>query len=139
MAQLSAPMRQELVSLGFEELTTPSEVDAALADKEGTVLVFVNSICGCAGGIARPGVGEALRHSRRPERLTTVFAGQDKEATEQARTYFVGYPPSSPSIALLKDGQVVHMLERHQIEGRDAQAVAADLKAAFDQHCPESA
>ena len=132
---LVAPMRQELTRLGVEELRTPEQVDAALRDAAGTTLVVVNSVCGCGARSARPAVAMALEHTAKPERLTTVFAGQDVAATERARSYFVGYPPSSPSIALLKDGQIVHMIERWQIEGRSAQAIAQDLVAAFDRHC----
>lgn len=135
MALLVEPMRRELVSIGFTELRTAEEVQKFMDEAQGTALVVVNSICGCAGGIARPGVALALRHSRRPDHLVTVFAGQDREATAKAREYFTGYPPSSPSIALLRDGRLVYMMERHQIEGRDAEAVAQDLAAAFDQHC----
>ena len=134
---LVAPMRQELTRLGFTELRTPTDVDAALRDgSEGrTTLVVVNSVCGCAARNARPAVARALEHPVRPDALTTVFAGQDADATGRAREYFTGYPPSSPSIALLKDGQPVFMLERWQIEGRSANAIAADLTRAFDQHC----
>ncbi len=136
---LVAPMRQELTRLGVEELRTPEQVDAALRDAQGTTLVVVNSVCGCGARSARPAVAIALEHTARPDRLTTVFAGQDVAATERARSYFVGYPPSSPSIALLKDGQIVHMIERWQIEGRGAQAIAQDLVAAFDRHCAPAA
>lgn len=129
------PMRQELVQYGFQELRTPEEVDEAMRDATGTTLVFVNSMCGCAGGIARPAVGMALQHRHRPDRLLTVFASQDREATARMRGYFAEYPPSSPSIALLKDGKVVMMLERGQIETRDAEAVRQDLVKAFDEHC----
>ncbi len=129
------PMREELTRLGFRELRTPQEVDEALGKAKGTTLVFVNSICGCAAGKARPAVALALRHSARPDLLTTVFAGQDSEATAQARSYFAEYPPSSPSIALLRDGKTVFMLERHQIEGRMPEEIAADLTQAFDRFC----
>lgn len=129
------PMREELTRLGFEELRTPEQVDEALKEAKGTTLVMVNSICGCAAGLARPGVAMALQNGARPEKLTTVFAGADIEATDRARGYFTGYPPSSPSIALLKDGQLVYMLERRQIEGRPAQEIAQDLTKAFDEHC----
>jgi putative YphP/YqiW family bacilliredoxin len=129
------PMREELSRIGFEELRTPEKVDEALRDSKGTVLVVVNSICGCAAGLARPGVALALQNEARPEKLTTVFAGADIEATEKARGYFKGYPPSSPSIALLKDGQLVYMMERRQIEGRDPRQIAQDLTEAFNQHC----
>jgi putative YphP/YqiW family bacilliredoxin len=130
-----APMRQELTRLGVEELRTPDEVDAKLKDAKGTTLVVVNSICGCAARMARPAVAMALQSATKPDRLTTVFAGQDAEAAERARSYFTGYPPSSPSIALLKDGQIVFMLERWQIEGRPADAIAEDLVSAFEEHC----
>lgn len=129
------PMRQELTRLGVEELRTPDEVDARLKDAKGTTLVVVNSICGCAARMARPAVATALQHSTKPEHLTTVFAGQDADATERARGYFTGYPPSSPQIALMKDGKIVFMLERWQIEGRAADAIAADLTDAFDRYC----
>jgi putative YphP/YqiW family bacilliredoxin len=129
------PMRQELTRLGVEELRTVAEVDAKLKDTPGTTLVVVNSVCGCAARNARPAVASALRHSVKPDHLTTVFAGQDVEATTKARSYFTGYPPSSPQIGLLKDGQVVFMLERWQIEGRSADEIAKDLVGAFDQFC----
>jgi len=129
------PMRQELTRLGVEELRTAEEVDARLKDAPGTTLVVVNSVCGCAARNARPAVASALRHSVKPDHLATVFAGQDVEATAKARAYFTGYPPSSPSIGLLKDGEIVFMLERWQIEGRSADAIAADLTDAFDRFC----
>lgn len=133
--ELVQPMRAELRQIGFDELRTPSEVDERLPEK-GATLVVVNSICGCAARMARPAVRLALQQSRaKPEHLTTVFAGQDREATERARGYFTGYPPSSPSIALLRDGQLVFMLERWQIEGRPAPDIAQDLMAAFQEHC----
>jgi putative YphP/YqiW family bacilliredoxin len=130
-------MRQELTRLGVEEMRTPDEVDARLKDAKGTTLVVVNSICGCAARMARPAVAMALEHPTKPEHLTTVFAGQDADATERARGYFTGYPPSSPQIALMKDGKIVFMLERWQIEGRPAEAIAEDLVDAFDEHCRE--
>ena len=130
-----APMRQELTRLGVRELRTPAEVDATLRDAPGTTLVVVNSICGCAARNARPAVALALAHPRVPDALTTVFAGQDIDATARARSYFTGYGPSSPQIGLLKDGKLVYMLERHQIEGRSAASIAQDLVAAFDAHC----
>ena len=134
--QIVAPMRQELVNAGFEELRTADAVDAALNAPEGTVLVVVNSVCGCAAGSARPGVRMALEHSaKKPSRLTTVFAGNDAEATSRARSYFAPYPPSSPSMALFKDGKLVHFIERHHIEGRSAQMIAENLKMAFEQFC----
>jgi len=132
-----APMRQELTRLGIQETRTAAEVDAVLGEKKGTVLVVVNSVCGCAAGMARPAVAMALESDVRPEKMITVFAGNDREATQRAREYFVGYRPSSPSIALIKDGQVVKMFERHQIEGRHAHDVAAELTAAFQQHCAQ--
>lgn len=133
------PMRQELTSLGVEELRTPAEVDDRLKDAPGTTLVVVNSICGCAARNARPAVKMALERSEaHPDALTTVFAGQDAEATARARGYFTGYPPSSPQIGLLKDGRLVFMLERHQIEGRAAEDIARDLEAAFAKHCAAS-
>jgi putative YphP/YqiW family bacilliredoxin len=128
-------MRQELTRLGVEELRTPDEVDARLKDAKGTTLVVVNSICGCAARMARPAVATALQHATKPEHLTTVFAGQDADATERARGYFTGYPPSSTQIALMKDGKIVFMLERWQIEGRPADAIAEDLVEAFEEHC----
>lgn len=133
------PMREELTGIGFREMRTPEEVDAALGNRKGTALVMVNSICGCAAGRARPAVAIALQHPVKPELLATVFAGQDKEATAQARGYFAGYQPSSPSIALLRDGKTVFMLERSQIEGRMAEDIAQDLTQAFDQFCAKSA
>ena len=137
--RIVAPMRQELTRLGIEETRTAGEVDAVLGEKKGTVLVVVNSVCGCAAGMARPAVAMALESANRPDRMITVFAGNDREATARAREYFVGYRPSSPSIALLKDGQVVKMFERWQIEGREAHDVAAELTAAFDEHCAKTA
>ena len=130
-----SPMRQELTRLGVEEMRTAAEVDAKLKDAPGTTLVVVNSVCGCAARNARPAVASALHHSVKPDHLTTVFAGQDVEATTKARSYFTGYPPSSPQIGLLKDGQLVFMLERWQIEGRSADEIAKDLVGAFDQFC----
>lgn len=132
------PMRQELTRLGLEEMRTAEEVDAKLKDTKGTTLVVVNSVCGCAARNARPAVAVALRHDVLPDTLTTVFAGQDAEATSRARSYFTGYPPSSPQIALIKDGQLVHMIERHEIEGRSAEEIAQDLTAAFDRWCAEA-
>jgi putative YphP/YqiW family bacilliredoxin len=129
------PMRQELTRLGVEEMRTPEEVDARLKDAKGTTLVVVNSMCGCAARNARPAVATALQHTAKPDALTTVFAGQDPDATERARGYFTGYAPSSPQIALMKDGQVVFMLERWQIEGRSADEISRDLVGAFDQFC----
>jgi putative YphP/YqiW family bacilliredoxin len=132
-------MRQELTRLGFTETRTPEAVDAAVRDAEGTTLVVVNSVCGCAARNARPAVALALRHALHPNHLATVFAGQDTAATERARGYFTGYPPSSPAIALVKDGKLAYILERHDIEGRSAADIALDLTAAFDQHCTSPA
>ncbi|ASS91845.1 MAG: BrxA/BrxB family bacilliredoxin [Bacillaceae bacterium] len=128
--------REEIVAAGYTELKTPEEVDEALT-KKGTTLVMVNSVCGCAGGIARPAAYHALHYDKRPDQLVTVFAGQDKEATERARSYFTGYPPSSPSFALLKDGKLVTMIERHEIEGHEPMSVVQKLQEAFEQYCDE--
>lgn len=133
--EMVQPMRDELVQIGFRELKTPEQVDALLGSLKGTALVVVNSICGCAAGKARPAVAQALDHQPRPDILATVFAGQEKEATERARSYFADYEPSSPSMALLRDGKLVFMLERRDIEGRDAYEIAEDLTAAFDRFC----
>jgi len=133
--RLVQPMRDELTRLGFQELLTPEQVDAALAAKDETMLLVVNSICGCAAGKARPGVMLALQQGPKPDRLATVFAGMEIEATQRAREYFEGYPPSSPQIALLKNGRLLHMLERKDIEGRDAPEIARDLVAAFEDFC----
>ena len=129
------PMREELTNIGFREMRTPEEVDAALQQEKRTVLVVVNSICGCAAGKARPAIAKALAHGVRPEVLCTVFAGQDGEATDRARSYFTGYAPSSPSIALLRDGKLAFMIERRDIETRDAAAIAQTLTQAFDRFC----
>ena len=129
------PMRQELTKIGFRELRTADEVDQTLKDAKGTTLVVVNSVCGCSARMARPAVKIAIENPLRPDALTTVFAGQDAEATERARSYFTGYAPSSPSISLLKDGKLVFMLERFQIEGRAADDIAKDLVGAFDKYC----
>jgi putative YphP/YqiW family bacilliredoxin len=131
---LIRPMRDELTRLGVDELKTAAEVDAALS-QPGTTLVVVNSVCGCAARNARPAVALALRHGTLPDRTVTVFAGQDLESTARAREHFIGYPPSSPSLALLKDGELVYMIERHGIEGRDADEIADDLGQAFDRYC----
>jgi putative YphP/YqiW family bacilliredoxin len=128
--------REDISASGYEELKTPEDVDAAFA-KKGTTLVMINSVCGCAGGIARPAAAHALHYDKRPDQLVTVFAGQDKEATEKARSYFTGYPPSSPSFALLKDGEIIKMIERHEIEGHDPMAVVQKLQDAFEQYCEE--
>jgi putative YphP/YqiW family bacilliredoxin len=130
-----APMRQDMVRIGFQELKTPDEVDAVLGGEKRPTLLVVNSVCGCAAGSMRPAVALALENDVVPEVLTTVFAGQDTDATERAREYIAGYPPSSPSVAILKDGDVAYMMERHQIEGRTAPMIAADLKAAFTKIC----
>jgi len=129
------PMRAEIARLGVAELKSAQAVDDALQGTKGTQLMVVNSMCGCAARNMRPAVGLALQHSVTPEHKFTVFAGNDVDATRQARTYFTGYAPSSPSIGLLKDGKLVHMIERWQIEGRAAEQIAAELKAAFDKHC----
>jgi putative YphP/YqiW family bacilliredoxin len=134
-----APMRAELTSLGVQELRTAAEVAEALGNATGTALVIVNSVCGCSARNARPAVASALQHAVTPEHCYTVFAGQDLAATTAARAFFTGYPPSSPAIALLKDGRLVTMIERHQIEGRTATEVAQDLVTAFDRHCTASA
>ncbi|MCS6904955.1 MAG: BrxA/BrxB family bacilliredoxin [Bacteroidia bacterium] len=133
--QLIAPMKAELTDIGFQELKTPEEVDQALSSQKGTLLLVINSVCGCAAGAARPGVKLALQHKNRPNFLFTVFAGVDKEATQRARQYLLPYPPSSPSIALFKDGNLVHFLERHHIEGKSASMIAQNLMLAFDQYC----
>jgi putative YphP/YqiW family bacilliredoxin len=130
-----APMRQELTSLGVKELRTAEDVDAIVSETDGTLMIVVNSVCGCAAGKARPGVALALRHPVRPDALATVFAGFDVDATERARSYFSGYAPSSPSIALLQNGKLVYILERSQIENRDAAGIAGQLTAAFDRFC----
>src|SRR5216684_3728141 len=133
--EMIRPMREELTRLGVEELRTPDAVDEVVKNSQGTVMVVVNSICGCAAGKARPGIALALQHDVRPDKVATVFAGADIEATERARSYFTGYRPSSPSIGLLKDGQLVYMMERYQIEGKGPEQIADELKRAFDQHC----
>ena len=127
-------MKAELTTVGFEELTTPDAVDRAISSK-GTTLIMVNSVCGCAAGAARPGVRLAIHNAKHPEKLATVFAGVDVEATAQARKHFLPYPPSSPAIALFKDGKLVHFIERHHIEGRPAEVIAENLKMAFEQYC----
>ncbi|MFT6359941.1 MAG: putative YphP/YqiW family bacilliredoxin [Saprospiraceae bacterium] len=131
---LVMPMKEELTSVGFEDLRNAAEVDTAVNSK-GTVLVVVNSVCGCAAGAARPGVKLSLQATKRPNRITTVFAGFDTEATEQARKHFLPYPPSSPCVGLFKDGKLVHFIERHHIEGRSGVLIADNLKAAFEEHC----
>jgi putative YphP/YqiW family bacilliredoxin len=132
------PMREELTRLGVKELHTPADVDGAVANTPGTLMLVVNSVCGCAAGKARPGVALALRHSVRPDAVATVFAGVDLEATARARSYFTGRVPSSPSIAILRDGALVYMLERRNIENRDALEIAAELTAAFEKFCGTS-
>ncbi len=132
--ELVKPMKLELENAGFTSLTTSEEVESAIK-KDGTTLVMVNSVCGCAAGTARPGAIAALAFDKIPTNLTTVFAGVDKEATDKAREFMIPFPPSSPCIALFKDGNIVHMLERHHIEGRSAQAIAANLVGAFEEHC----
>jgi len=133
------PMREELTRLGIEELRKPEEVDQALKSRPGTTMVVVNSICGCAAGRMRPAVRMALQNSIRPDQSYSVFAGQDTEATERARGYFTGQAPSSPSVAILRDGQLVYLMPRRDIESREAPAIAADLKAAFDKLCAKPA
>ncbi len=133
--RLVQPMREELTRLGVDELRSSEDVERVLDESSGTTLVVVNSVCGCAARNARPAVALALQHTEVPDRLTTVFAGQDLEATARAREYFIGYRPSSPQIALLKDGDLVFMLERHEIEGREATSIASDLTGAFDRFC----
>jgi putative YphP/YqiW family bacilliredoxin len=128
-------MREDLTRLGVEEMRTAEAVDETINNSKGTLMVVVNSICGCAAGKARPGVALALQNEKKPDKIATVFAGADIEATEKARSYFTGYGPSSPSIALLKDGQLVYMLERYQIEGRDAHQIAGELTQAFEKYC----
>ena len=130
-----APMREDLVRVGFSEMKTPQEVDAMLSADKGTTLVAVNSVCGCAAGMMRPAVYMSLQGEKRPEVLTTVFAGQDLEATERTREYIVGFPPSSPSVALFKDGDLVYFMERHLIEGRNPEDIANDLRTVYEEHC----
>ena len=133
--EICTPMRLDLTEAGFEEMRSAQEVDAILSEKSGSVLVMINSVCGCAAGNARPAVKIAAKHSKVPNKLTTVFAGQDKEAVAKIRDYCLPYPPSSPSIALFKDGELVHFIERHHIEGRPAEMIAENLKQAFDENC----
>ena len=130
-----APMRQDLVRVGFSEMKTRDEVDAVLSADKGTALVVVNSVCGCAAGMMRPAVYMSLQGEKKPEVLTTVFAGQDLEATDRTREYLVGFPPSSPSVALFKDGDLVYFMERHLIEGRNTEDIANDLRTAYEEHC----
>ena len=133
-----APMRDELTRLGAVELRTPQQVDDTLS-KDGTIMVVVNSVCGCAAGKARPGVALALQHDVKPDVVATVFAGADVEATDRARGYFTGYPPSSPAVALLRDGKLIYIMERHQIENQEATSIARELTDAFDKHCAQAA
>ena len=133
--EICPPMRLDLTEAGFEEMRNAQEVDAVLSEKSGSVLVMINSVCGCAAGNARPAVKMAAKHSKVPNKLTTVFAGQDKEAVAKVRDYCLPYPPSSPSIALFKDGELVHFIERHHIEGRPAEMIAENLMQAFDENC----
>jgi putative YphP/YqiW family bacilliredoxin len=133
--EMVLPMKEDLTNVGFEQLIDSESVDQFLTQESGTLLVVVNSVCGCAAGNMRPGVKLSLQHSKKPEILTTVFAGVDTDAVSQARKYFLPYPPSSPSIALFKDGKLVHFLERHHIEGGSAQMIAANLAAAYDAYC----
>ena len=133
-----APMRQELTQLGVRELRTADDVDASVRETPGTLMIVVNSVCGCAAGKARPGVALALQHGVKPDVVATVFAGADVQATERARGYFTGYPPSSPAIALLRGGKLLYMMQRHEIENQEAQDIAAQLTTAFDTHCVKS-
>lgn len=137
MQTMVQPMRDELTRIGFEELRTSEEVVEALENKgaKGTALVVVNSVCGCAAGLARPAVAHSLNNGKKPDHLFTVFAGQEREATAKAREYFEGYPPSSPSFALMKDGKIVHMVQRHEIEDRSLEEIAANLTSAYDKYC----
>lgn len=130
-----APMREDLVRIGFSELKSPDDVDAKLGSEKRTTLLAVNSVCGCAAAMMRPAVYLSLQGEKKPEVLTTVFAGQDLDATEKAREYITGYPPSSPSVALFKDGELVYFMERHLIEGRHPEDIAADLQKAYEEHC----
>lgn len=136
MADVVGVARQDMRDAGYEEVTDPDKVDEALT-KEGTTLVMINSVCGCAGGVARPAATNAIHYDKRPDHLVTIFAGQDREATEKARTYFEGYPPSSPSFAFLKDGKIVTMIERHDIEGSTPMQVVTKLQQIFDEHCEQ--
>lgn len=137
MQMMVQPMRDELTRIGFRELTTPEEVENALEGEgaKGTTLIVVNSVCGCAAGLARPAVAHSLQNEKKPDHLFTVFAGQDKEATAKAREYFTGYPPSSPSFILMKDGELVHMVPRHEIEDRSLEEISANLTSAYDKYC----
>lgn len=136
MNDVVSSARNEIEAAGYKQLTTKEEVEETF-NKPGTIFVMVNSVCGCAGGIARPAAQHALHYDKLPDQLVTVFAGQDKEATETARDYFEGYPPSSPSFAFLKDGKIVKMIERHEIEGHDPMSVITNIQALFEEHCDE--
>lgn len=133
--ELVAPMKEDLTQAGFSELHTAEEVDQVLSQAEGTTLVVVNSVCGCAAGAARPGIKMSLDGAKKPSKLTTVFAGVDRDAVERARQYFLPYPPSSPAIGLFKDGKLVHFIERHHIEGRPAEMISENLKMAYEEYC----
>lgn len=135
MKEISQPMRDELTNAGFTELTTPEEVDTFISEKKGTSLVVINSVCGCAAGLARPAARESLNNEKRPEHLVTVFAGQDREATTRMREYLEGYEPSSPSMALMKNGQVLHFIPREEIEDYEVEEIVANLTNAYDEHC----
>jgi putative YphP/YqiW family bacilliredoxin len=130
-----APMREDLVRVGFTELRTPDDVESTLGSEKRSTLVVVNSVCGCAAAMMRPAVYMSLQGEKKPEVLTTVFAGQDMEATDKTREYITGFPPSSPAVALFKDGELAYFMERHQIEGRNPEDIAADLQAAYEEHC----
>jgi putative YphP/YqiW family bacilliredoxin len=136
---LIAPMREDLTRIGVEELRTAEAVDETVQNSKGTVMIVVNSVCGCAAGKARPGVALALQNEVKPDKVATVFAGGDIEATDRARSYFTGYPPSSPSIGILKDGKLVYMMQRHEIEGKGPEQIAGELRQAFNQHCVQVA
>lgn len=133
--ELVAPMKEDLTSVGFQQLVTANEVDEAIQSNEGTTLVVINSVCGCAAANARPAAKMAIENEKKPSSITTVFAGVDREAVDQVRKYTLPFPPSSPSMALFKDGKLVHMIERHHIEGKAADMIAENLKMAFDEHC----
>lgn len=135
MKQVAQPMRDELTGAGFTELTTPEEVDSFVSEMEGTALVVVNSVCGCAAGLARPSAKESLQNTKRPDHIVTVFAGQDREATNRMREYFEGYEPSSPSMAVMKKGQVVHFIPREEIEDHEVEEIVANLTKAYDEYC----
>ncbi|RDY72534.1 BrxA/BrxB family bacilliredoxin [Halobacillus trueperi] len=135
MKEISQPMRDELTNAGFTELTTPEEVDTFISEAKGTSLVVINSVCGCAAGLARPSARESLNNEKRPDNIVTVFAGQDREATSRMRDYLEGYEPSSPSMALLKDGQVLHFIPREEIEDYEVEEIVANLTNAYNQYC----